>query len=70
MKKLIKYTAALAILSLVSCSEDFLELEPQQSLSINSALTDIVSLNASVRGLYNNYQDANIYGWDLPLIPD
>jgi len=53
-----------------ACSEEFLQQEPEQSISINSAVEDLISLNASVSGLYSNYQDANIYGWDLPLIPD
>jgi hypothetical protein len=53
-----------------SCSEEFLEQEPEQSLSIDNAVEDIISLNAALNGIYSNLQDANIYGWDLPLIPD
>lgn len=54
----------------VSCSDEFLEQTPEQSLSIDNAVVDLTSLRAAVNGVYNNFQDANIYGWDLPLIPD
>ncbi len=70
MKTIIKSLFILFLIGLASCSKSFLELEPQQSLSISSAIVDLNSLNAATLGLYNNLQDANIYGWDLPLIPD
>ncbi len=53
-----------------ACSDEFLEQTPEQALSIDNAVEDIISLNAAVNGLYSSLQDANIYGWDLPLIPD
>jgi hypothetical protein len=55
---------------MVSCSDEFLEQTPEQSLSIDDAVRDLTSLRAAVNGVYSNFQDANIYGWDLPLIPD
>ncbi len=55
---------------MTACSDSFLDQTPEQSLSVDSAVEDLVSLNASVNGIYSNMQDANIYGWDLPLIPD
>ena len=55
---------------LTACSDSFLEQTPQQSLSIDNAVEDLNSLNASVNGIYSNFQDANMYGWDLPLIPE
>ena len=70
MKFYIKATLITLSIAVFSCGEDFLELEPQQSLSISSAVEDLNSLNAATLGLYSNYQDANIYGWDFPLIPD
>ncbi|MEL7123346.1 MAG: RagB/SusD family nutrient uptake outer membrane protein [Bacteroidota bacterium] len=70
MKQIIKSFFFIAVLSLASCNEDFLELEPQQSLSISSAIVDLGSLNAATLGLYSNLQDADIYGWDYPLIGD
>lgn len=73
MKPLLNnFLLALATLCLffTACSDEFLEQTPEQSLSIDNAVEDIISLNAAVNGLYSNMQDANIYGWDLPLIPD
>lgn len=70
MKILIKSFLIISVLSFSACGEEFLELEPQQSLSISSAIVDLNSINAAVLGVYSNLQDANIYGWDLPLIPD
>ena len=70
MKTLIKAFLIISVFSLSSCQEDFLQLEPQQSLSITSAIVDLNTINAALNGVYSNLQDANIYGWDLPLIPD
>jgi hypothetical protein len=53
-----------------ACSDEFLEQQPEQQLSIDNAVEDIISLNAAVNGLYSQMQDDNSYGWDLPLIPD
>ncbi|NJC25344.1 RagB/SusD family nutrient uptake outer membrane protein [Neolewinella antarctica] len=55
---------------LPSCSDEFLEQTPEQSLSVDNAVVDLISLTAAVNGVYSNMQDANVYGWDLPLIPD
>ena len=71
MQRYIKACMLLGMLSLFSCGEDFLEIEPQQSLSISSAITDLNSLNAAVLGVYNNLvSDENTYRWDLLLVPD
>jgi len=71
MLRILKSCLFLGLLGLFSCGEDFLEIEPQQSLSISSAVTDLNSLNAAVLGVYNNLvTDENSYRWDLTLIPD
>ena len=71
MQRYIKACMLVGMLSLFSCGEDFLEIEPQQSLSISSAITDLNSLNAAVLGVYNNLvSDENTYRWDLLLVPD
>ncbi len=64
------YISSLLCLLLASgCGEDFLQTEPQQSISIDGAVVDLTSLNASVNGLYNNLQDDNLYNWDMMIIP-
>ncbi len=71
MKFKIKALLIVAVFGLASCGEEFLELEPQQSLSISSAITDLNSLSAAVVGVYNLLgADENTYRWDLTLIPD
>lgn len=64
------FSLGLGLLAFTACSEEFLEQTPEQAISIDNAVEDLISLNAAVTGLYSNFQDANIYGWDLPLIPD
>jgi len=71
MLRILKSCLLIGLLGLFSCGEDFLEIEPQQSLSISSAVTNLNSLNAAVLGVYNNLlDDENTYRWDLLLIPD
>lgn len=71
MLRILKSCLLIGLLGLFSCGEDFLEIEPQQSLSISSAVTDLNSLNAAVLGVYNNLvTDENSYRWDLLLVPD
>lgn len=71
MKTLLKpWLLGLGLCTLAACSDSFLDQVPEQSISVDGAVADLVSLNASVNGLYSNLQDENIYGWDLPLIPD
>lgn len=71
MKIKIKALLIVAVFGLASCGSDFLELEPQQSLSISSAIVDLGSLNAAMVGVYNLLNaDENTYRWDLTLIPD
>ena len=64
------FLIGMGLFTMTACSEEFLEQTPEQSLSIENAVEDLVSLRAAVNGVYNNFQTANMYGWDLPLIPD
>ena len=58
------------LLFVTACSEEFLEQTPQQDLSIDNAVEDLTSLRAAVNGVYSNFQNPNMYGWDLPLVPE
>ncbi|WP_420459846.1 RagB/SusD family nutrient uptake outer membrane protein [Neolewinella sp.] len=60
----------IGLLVVTSCSEEFLEQTPQQDLSIDNAVEDLTSLRAAVNGIYSNFQNPNMYGWDLPLLPE
>lgn len=54
----------------LSCSESFLELTPQQSVSDTEALTNLEDLNSSITGIYNEISDSYYYGRYMLLIPD
>tara|TARA_B110000503_G_scaffold19285_2_gene28664 strand:+ start:2672 stop:4072 length:1401 start_codon:yes stop_codon:yes gene_type:complete len=53
-----------------SCSESFLELIPQQSVSDTEALTNLEDLNSSITGVYDEISGSYYYGRYLFMIPD
>ena len=53
-----------------SCSDSFLELTPQQSVSDLDALTNLEDLNSSITGIYDEISGAYYYGRYMLLIPD
>lgn len=53
-----------------SCSEPFLELTPQQSVSDLDALTNLEDLSSSITGVYNEISNTYYYGRTLFMIPD
>lgn len=55
---------------LYSCSDSFLELTPQQSVSDAEALTNLEDFNSSITGIYNEISSSNYYGRYMFLIPD
>jgi len=60
----------LIVLFTVSCSKDFLELQPQQSVSTNQALTTIGDFNAAIIGGYDGLSSSNYYGRYFVLVSD
>ena len=66
-----KNIAVLILLILsTSCSESFLELTPQQSVSDQEALTNIQDFESSITGVYNEISTADYYGRYFVMIPD
>ena len=59
----------LTFFSFTAC-EDELNLQPQQSLSTEESLGDIVGLETALQGAYNRMQDLNYYGRDFVVIPE
>lgn len=55
---------------MLSCSEDFLELSPQQSVAVENALTNLDDYKSSITGIYNEMSVADYYGRYFILIPD
>ncbi|MEZ5042413.1 MAG: RagB/SusD family nutrient uptake outer membrane protein [Saprospiraceae bacterium] len=57
-------------LSLFSCNEDFLNLEPYQSVDLETAIQTISDYKAAVLGTYSGLQSSNYYGRYFVLVPD
>lgn len=72
MKKItVKYLfLTFAILASSSCSKDFLELTPQQSVANELALTSLDDFKSSITAVYNGLSDADYYGRYFLLVPD
>jgi hypothetical protein len=62
--------ALLVVFFTVSCSKDFLELQPQQSLAMSRALVSITDFNAAIAGCYDGLQSGNYYGKFFLVTPD
>ncbi|WP_159022079.1 RagB/SusD family nutrient uptake outer membrane protein [Formosa sp. L2A11] len=54
----------------LSCSESFLEITPQSSVSSDDAITNLEDLEVSVTGVYDEISGAYYYGRYMFMIPD
>ena len=54
----------------LSCSDSFLELSPQQSVSDTEALLDLDGFTSSITGIYNEISGSAYYGRYMIMIPD
>lgn len=54
----------------LSCSESFLELTPQQSVSDLEALENLEDMNSSITGVYDEISGSYYYGRYMIMIPD
>ncbi|MBD8487280.1 RagB/SusD family nutrient uptake outer membrane protein [Echinicola sp. CAU 1574] len=72
MKKTIIYllAGALTMGSISSCSEKFLEIDPEQSVSTNNAITDVNTLQTALNGTYSKLQGSGYYGRSVYVIPE
>ena len=59
----------LALMFGVSC-EDFLSLNPQQSVSFDAFFATLEDFESAVIGLYNQFQLPDLYGRYMLLVPD
>jgi hypothetical protein len=62
--------AIMALFLMMSCSESFLELSPQQSVADTEALTSLEDFESSITGIYNKISGSDYYGRYMFLIPD
>ncbi|WP_215224167.1 RagB/SusD family nutrient uptake outer membrane protein [Echinicola shivajiensis] len=72
MKKTTIYflAGALVMGSLTSCSEKFLEIDPEQSVATNNAITDVNTLQTALNGTYSKLQGSGYYGRSVYVIPE
>jgi len=71
MKKIyIKAIAIMITVFSVSCSEEFLELTPYQSVADTEAIQNLDDYKSSITGVYNVLTSSNYYGRYFMLIPD
>lgn len=66
----IKLLALVSILTLFSCSDEFLELKPHQSVALETAIESLEDYQAAVLGTYSGMQSSNYYGRYFVLVPD
>lgn len=53
-----------------SCSDSFLDINPEQSVSAENAVVDLITLQTALNGVYSKLQDQNYYGRTYNLIPE
>ncbi|MBO0591165.1 RagB/SusD family nutrient uptake outer membrane protein [Cellulophaga sp. E16_2] len=70
MKNYNKIILLIMVGFVLSCSESFLELTPQSSVSDEEAITNLEDLETSITGVYDEIQGAYYYGRYMFLIPD
>lgn len=71
MKILHKILSISLILGLMSCSESFLDVEPQQSLSTDMAIGNLDDAQVALIGVYDALQStSSYYGRDFFVTPD
>jgi hypothetical protein len=60
----------LIMLFMGSCSSDFLDLQPEQAVSMDQALVTISDFKAAITGCYDGLQNGNYYGKNFIVTPD
>lgn len=70
MKKIYSTIAISTLLLMASCSKDFLEVKPQQSVLTEDVFNSMATSRAAVNGLYSLMQSYSYYGRDAMVIPE
>ena len=55
---------------MASCSKDFLDVKPQQSVLTEDVFNSMATSRAAVNGLYSMMQSYSYYGRDAMVIPE
>jgi len=72
MKKIFSKSIQLVsvIMLFASCSKDFIEKEPNDSVPEGEAIIDESSMQNAISGMYANMRKVGSYGRDIPVIGD
>ncbi len=65
-----KILLGLMLITSFSCSESFLEIDPEQQVATEDAITSVDDLESSIVGVYDIMSDNDYYGRYFVLIPD
>ncbi|MFW5835712.1 MAG: RagB/SusD family nutrient uptake outer membrane protein [bacterium] len=69
--KLLSILFAVALFSLPSCSDEFLDVDPQTSLSTEMAIGAVADAEVALMGIYDGMQSTqNYYAREFVVIPD
>jgi hypothetical protein len=70
MKKIYLITIVSSLLFIASCSKEFLDVKPQQSVLTEDVFKSMSTIRAAVNGLYSMMQSYSYYGRDAMVIPE
>lgn len=70
MKKIYSISIISSLLFMASCSKDFLDVKPQQSVLTEDVFKSMATSRAAVNGLYSMMQSYSYYGRDAMVIPE
>ncbi|PIY10648.1 MAG: hypothetical protein COZ18_05665 [Flexibacter sp. CG_4_10_14_3_um_filter_32_15] len=69
-KYIMTASLAVALLATTTSCDDFLDVQPEQSLSDDQVFSSLDAANAAILGMYDRMQTLNYYGRDMIVIPD
>lgn len=53
-----------------ACSNDFLDIKPEQNVADEDAITDVNTLKTAINGVYSRLQSSDYYGRSMYVIPE
>lgn len=72
MYQKLKYIALSILMSITifSCSDNFLDIDPEQNVPAENAVIDENTLKTALNGVYSELQSSNYYGRSMYVIPE
>ncbi|TRZ41286.1 RagB/SusD family nutrient uptake outer membrane protein [Robertkochia solimangrovi] len=66
----IPFISFITLLCVTSCSNDFLDIDPEQNVAAENAITDLKTLQTAMNGVYSTLQNNDYYGRSMYVIPE